>query len=865
MMKIPKASVFIFTLSVMLLICLSATAAEVEIVTTLEDVVSEDDYTSLREALSLVDNGGTISFDVTGVISLDSRLEITNKTVTIQGPGAEVLTIDGQDICRHFYIAGTASVDISGLSFVNGYGQNNISGVSGAHGGSIVNHGGDLSISDSSFSGNSSSIGGAISYFDKYQDDIDSLYIKNCDFEDNSAGTGQGGALASTASGELVIESSTFNGNSANIGGALYLKPGSGEEAYSSVLSCSFTNNSASNNGGAIYSEYGTLLSIQGSYFENNSSSNYGGAISLVNVTSANINSCVLSDNNADDNGGAIYSEGAYGFNPIISLKNSTINGNSAEYGGGIAAQTYSTFNLLNCTIADNSATGNGGGIKSLQNYSKINISNCTIYGNSRETSDIYGNAISNSGIMNLKNTIVACNTDGNGTTDNQIYNVPEENISFSITSDDVASSYLFFGDLADNGGPYVGPTSSEPMLTLMLHPDGPAIDAASSTDLDGKIVSKDQRGIERYQGNGYDMGAIEFRESDVVFHRVTVQPISYGGTIEPVSADVIENGTQQFTITPYPGYVLADLTLDGTSVFADVDEDGKYSLTNVTEPHTLKATFEIDSVMKEEAQTGSFIITGTTGTTNHPSTDDNPVEIPEESVRSLSIDPVSSNDVGTDLSETDFAAGVSVEIGFESPDEGIGVTQVDLELIITSTDLGAETFDAISQGEDLETAFFENASLYKVLDGQAYNLFNLAADHIGMDDVYDFFDVTEAGDAYKVAMTIVIADMAEPDGTEPVLALTELLLHDAVVSEQKPLFFVYDGNQDGKFTDPIVVMRKSADSVEPDEPVDTPDNPVEPDEPSNEPTTEGGTCSIGTFTPLAGLLVLPLLLMFKK
>ena len=38
-----------------------------------------------------------------------------------------------------------------------------------------------------------------------------------------------------------------------------------------------------------------------------------------------------------------------------------------------------------------------------------------------------------------------------------------------------------------------------------------------------------------------------------------------------------------------------------------------------------------------------------------------------------------------------------------------------------------------------------------------------------------------------------------------------------------------------------------------------------DPDEPGDETNLNGGGCSIGVFTPLAGLLVLPLLFMFKK
>lgn len=876
-MKIPKSFKLLCIISIVFSIfaitslAISAEAYEVTSLFDYSGTPENWDEGTLRYALEET-NDDVITFSSllfeqpNRTIYLNEQLVIS-RDVKIEGPSPDQLIISGQDLYRIFKIAAPAtSVDISGLSLTNG---------NGYMGGAIYHESGQLIITSCDFTGNTSIYdqdGGAI------YSTGEKLTVNNCSFTNNLGGSGGAIYVNTNSASEIDINSSYFSANiSNNYGGALYLGYGNlnGNEVnikiensefhnninntagYAGgaiyvlgpflvdnlhILSCNFSNNDSTGNGGAIACSGTDNAVIEKSYFSNNSSNSYGGAIYLYKVISADINSCVLSGNNSVSyDGGGIYSQSDSDSNSIINLKNSTINGNSANYGGGIAAQSYGTFNLLNCTIAENSASGNGGGIKSLQNYSTINISNCTIYGNSRETSDQYGNAISNSGTMNLINTIVACNTDGDGTTDHQIYNVPEENISFSITSDDIVSSDIFAGDLAENDGPFIGSNISAdpvPLRTLALKPGSPAIDTASSTDIDGNVVSTDQRGATRPQGSGYDIGSFETNVQ--TFAITAFSP--YGGTIAPTSADVVEGGEIEFTITPNPGYILSDLVIDeDTSVYEDVDENGKYTLANVTEPHTLNATFEIDSEMLQEAQTASFGITGTTGTTNHPPAVDNPVGITEKEIISLSVDPVSSNDIGTDLSGTNFASGVSFEIGFESPDQGMGVTQVDLELMITSTDLGAKTFDAISQGNDLETAFFENVSLYKVLNGQAYNLFNLAADYIGMDDVYDFFIVTEAEDAYKVAMTIVIADMAAPQGTEPVLALND---------GQELIFFVYDGNQDGKFSDPVVALKKVAE---------------DPDEPVDETNLNGGSCSIGVFTPLAGLLVLPLLFMFKK
>ena len=64
-------------------------------------------------------------------------------------------------------------------------------------------------------------------------------------------------------------------------------------------------------------------------------------------------------------------------------------------------------------------------------------------------------------------------------------------------------------------------------------------------------------------------------------------------GSISP-SGEVSVNhgGSQKFTITPNTGYHIADVVVDGVSVGAV----GSYEFTNVTENHTISATFEINT-----------------------------------------------------------------------------------------------------------------------------------------------------------------------------------------------------------------------------------------------------------------------------
>lgn len=172
---------------------------------------------SLRDALSTVNagaGGDTIVFSgVTGTITLSSGLNI-NESVTIDGPGANLLTISGNDTVRVFNIANGTTVTVSGLTVAHGFSN---------QGGGILSTG-TLTVNNCVFannaanSGGQSNIGGAINN----SNTTNILTVTNSTFLNNK-GTGaaaQGGAIYST--GPAVVDNSTFFGNSAAArGGAI--------------------------------------------------------------------------------------------------------------------------------------------------------------------------------------------------------------------------------------------------------------------------------------------------------------------------------------------------------------------------------------------------------------------------------------------------------------------------------------------------------------------------------------------------------------------------------------------------------------------------------------------------------------------
>jgi hypothetical protein len=116
---------------------------------------------SLRQALADANDGDTIEFDVavTGTIMLTSSELLVNDDITISGPGANTLAVDGNAASRVFHIASGKSVTISGPTIRNGHDGTNGGGIcNDASGGSVT-----LSVNNSTISSNSaSSWGGAI-------------------------------------------------------------------------------------------------------------------------------------------------------------------------------------------------------------------------------------------------------------------------------------------------------------------------------------------------------------------------------------------------------------------------------------------------------------------------------------------------------------------------------------------------------------------------------------------------------------------------------------------------------------------------------------------------------------------------------
>ena len=163
---------------------------------------------SLREAITNICPGGTISFDaaVTGQINLVAALPDLGKTLTIAGPGANVLEVRGSQAgagYRVFNISSGVTVNISGLTISNG---------NDALGGGGINNAGTLNLSNSTVKGNLTTGAGA------GINNTGTLNITGSTISNNVA-TASGGGILNSATGILTLKNSTISTNTSN-GGA---------------------------------------------------------------------------------------------------------------------------------------------------------------------------------------------------------------------------------------------------------------------------------------------------------------------------------------------------------------------------------------------------------------------------------------------------------------------------------------------------------------------------------------------------------------------------------------------------------------------------------------------------------------------
>jgi hypothetical protein len=389
---------------------------------------------SLRAAIAAAQSGDTIVFDPSmayQTITLSSVPLAISSNVTINGLGANLLTISGNNANQLFTLSGSAQVTLANLTLTGGKSSQGgaiflggtaaltldsdvLSGNqavgdanNNALGGAVYNSAGaSLTIDNSSFVNNqtnatNNSFGGAIA-------NAGTLAINGATFTGNAAlgstalignpqpGGSQGGAIGNLDGSTATITLSTFSGNQAlgtgtgdAEGGAIcnedaYVVPFTGSGVTLSVSQCTFANNSAkggSNAGNPV----------------TNPSPGEGGAIEDLPGTNLAVLNCSFTGNQANSGGGVGANGGAIDNEPAITatisdsqfISDSAIGSAPGATVFGGAVFNSSTTTISGCQFISNSAnassgvgaSGVGGAVEN--NQGTMIIANCLFTGNS--------------------------------------------------------------------------------------------------------------------------------------------------------------------------------------------------------------------------------------------------------------------------------------------------------------------------------------------------------------------------------------------------------------------------------------------------------------------------------------------------
>ncbi|MEL6499177.1 MAG: choice-of-anchor Q domain-containing protein [Planctomycetota bacterium] len=489
---------------------------------------------ALNPVVSGLSAGDTIELEP-GTYSNNGDYTVSVSDITIRGLGATPVTLDQFGTGRIFTADAGVTLTLENLKLTNGDSSGDDGGAVfmadggtlsiigcefennvGRQGGAVWCVRTELVVEDSTFSGNTATQrGGAISGGGNSAN----MTIRGSTFASNMTTGGEGGAIRYVAAGLITIENSAFTGNSCtSSGGAVFIATSDAARVTETTFTGNFTQGTASEDtGGLFFSDVSDAV-VRDCDFVRNLCPGSGGALRYSNADGTVIDSRFVE--NEASQAGALLAAGTCDvevYNCVFTENSALADGDGNFRGGAIAANgggaSEASITIFNSLFDGNIASG--AGAIDANTASNIDVINSTFINN---VSDEFGSAIWKT----------------SGTADARVFNSV---FSDNVPSDDQIrlNSSAGIEEASFNliNGGFVAPGTNniqaDPMFVdasngdYSLQPDSPAIDAGSSSlylsptlsDLAGNPRAQDDPDTadvgEAIIGAVIDMGAFEF------------------------------------------------------------------------------------------------------------------------------------------------------------------------------------------------------------------------------------------------------------------------------------------------------------------------------------------------------------------
>jgi len=226
---------------------------------------------SLRQAIADAAANDTITFGVTGTITLVSGALIIDKDLSIAGPGAAALAVSGNRTSRVFDVP-RGTVLISNLTIRDGF----------ADDGAGMRTAGTLTVSRCTLTNNNTSVDAGAGIFNS-----GALTVDGCTLSTNNADTTGGGIRND---GVASIRNTLFDHNDADSGGGIF------NHGTLNLMHCAFVGNHAFALGGGLRNNSGAVGFVTNVTFSANDAVSGGG---VFNGGTLSLAHSTLADNTA--------------------------------------------------------------------------------------------------------------------------------------------------------------------------------------------------------------------------------------------------------------------------------------------------------------------------------------------------------------------------------------------------------------------------------------------------------------------------------------------------------------------------------------------------------------------------------------